>query len=103
MNIEELAKRFGALASKPTLLKAEHEEARNLIIIDNAHRDFVYVSRSKVLKLRYICRLYTKDLVHSNFPGLSPERLLERMVELSTPKSTCAGCRKPGTKGNPSA
>ena len=55
----------------------------NLIVINNAHRDFVYASRNKVLKLRYLCHLYMKELVHSNFPGLSPERLLERMVELS--------------------
>jgi hypothetical protein len=65
------------------LWRSRYEEARNLIIINNAHRDFVYASRNKVLKLRYICRLYIKELVHSNFPGLSPERLLERMVELS--------------------
>lgn len=65
------------------LWRSRYEEARNLIIINNAHRDFVYASRNKVLKLRYICRLYMKELVHSNFPGLSPERLLERMVELS--------------------
>ncbi len=65
------------------LWRSRYDEARNLIIINNAHRDFVYASRNKVLKLRYICRLYIKELVHSNFPGLSPERLLERMVELS--------------------
>jgi hypothetical protein len=65
------------------LWRSRYEDARNLIIINNAHRDFVYASRNKVLKLRYICRLYIKELVHSNFPGLSPERLLERMVELS--------------------
>lgn len=65
------------------LWRSRYEEARNLILINNAHRDFVYASRSRALKLRYICRLYVKELVHSNFPGLSPEPLLERMVELS--------------------
>jgi len=53
------------------------------IIINNAHRDFVYASRNRELKLRYICRLYIKELVHSNFPGLEAGRLLERMVGLS--------------------
>lgn len=65
------------------LWRSRYEEERNLIIINNAHRDFVYASRNKALKLRYICRLYIKELVHQNFPGLSADRLLERMVELS--------------------
>ena len=65
------------------LWRSRYEEARNLIVINNAHRDFVYASRSRALKLRYICRLYVKELVHSNFPGIPAERLLERMVELS--------------------
>lgn len=65
------------------LWRSRFDQARNLIIINNAHRDFVYSSRSRTLKLRYICRLYMKELVHNNFPGLSPDQLLERMVELS--------------------
>jgi len=65
------------------LWRSRYEEMRNLIIINNAHRDFIYASRNKALKLRYICRLYIKELVHQNFPGLPAERLLERMVELS--------------------
>ncbi len=56
---------------------------RNLIVINNAHRDFVFASRTRALKLRYICRLYAKELLLKNFPGYSPDRLLERMVELS--------------------
>jgi hypothetical protein len=65
------------------LWRSRYEEERNLIIINNAHRDFIYSSRNKALKLRYICRLYIKELVQQNFPGLSADRLLERMVELS--------------------
>ena len=65
------------------LWRSRFDEARNLIIINNAHRDFVYASRNRALKLRYICRLYIKELVHNNFPGLSADHLLERMVELS--------------------
>jgi len=65
------------------LRRSRYEEARNLIVINNSHRDFVFASRNRALKLRYICRLYMKELVCNNFPGLSPERLLERMVELS--------------------
>jgi hypothetical protein len=65
------------------LWRSRYEEARNLIVINNAHRDFVYASRNRALKLRYICRLYIKELVHANFPGLAADHLLERMVELS--------------------
>jgi hypothetical protein len=65
------------------LWRSRFDQARNLIIINNAHRDFVYSSRIRSLKLRYICRLYIKELVRNNFPGLSSDQLLERMVELS--------------------
>jgi hypothetical protein len=65
------------------LWRSRFDQNRNLIIINNAHRDFVYSSRSRALKLRYICRLYIKELVQNNFPGLSADHLLERMVELS--------------------
>ena len=51
--------------------------------INNGHRDFVYASRSKSLKLRYLVRLYAKELVLRNFVGLPADQLLERMVELS--------------------
>jgi hypothetical protein len=54
-----------------------------VIVINNGHRDFVYAARIKALKLRYLIRLYAKELVLRNFVGLSPDQLLERMVELS--------------------
>jgi hypothetical protein len=56
---------------------------RNLIVVNNGHRDFVYASRSRALKLRYLVRLYAKELVLRNFVGLPADQLLERMVELS--------------------
>jgi hypothetical protein len=56
---------------------------QNLIVVNNGHRDFVYASRSKSLKLRYLVRLYAKELVLRNFVGLPADQLLERMVELS--------------------
>lgn len=65
------------------LWRSRFDQARNLIVINNAHRDFIYASRHRALKLRYICRLYIKELVHNNFPGLPADHLLERMVELS--------------------
>ncbi|MFC1815245.1 hypothetical protein ACFL0M_04730, partial [Thermodesulfobacteriota bacterium] len=56
---------------------------KNVIVINNGHRDFVYAGKQKSRKLRYICRLFCKELVRHNFPGLPTDELLERMIELS--------------------
>jgi hypothetical protein len=63
--------------------RSRFDTTRNVIVINNGHRDFVYVARTKALKLRYLVRLYAKELVLKNFVGLPPDQLLERMVELS--------------------
>ena len=63
--------------------RSRYDTNRNVIVINNGHRDFVYVARIKTLKLRYLIRLYAKELVLKNFVGLPPDQLLERMVELS--------------------
>jgi len=63
--------------------RSKFDATRNVIIVNNGHRDFVFASRTKSLKLRYLVRLYAKELVLHNFVGLPREQLLERMVELS--------------------
>ncbi len=65
------------------LWRSKYNVEQNVIVINNGHRDFVYASRNRSLKLRYICRLFAKEMVYRNFPGSSPEQLLERMIELS--------------------
>jgi len=65
------------------LWRSRFDIDRNLIIVNSGHRDFVFSSKSKALKLRYICRLYAKELVLKKFPGLRPDELLERMLEIS--------------------
>jgi hypothetical protein len=65
------------------LWRSRYDEESNLIVINNGHRDFVFASRRRVRKLRYICRLFAKELVCRNFPGISPDQLLERMIELT--------------------
>lgn len=66
------------------LWRSEFDADRNLVIINSGHRDFVFASKSsKALKLRYICRLYAKELVMKNFPGARPDELLERMIEIT--------------------
>lgn len=63
--------------------RSRFDAVRHVIVINNGHRDFVYASRNKALKLRYLVRLYAKELVLRNFVGLPADQLLERMVELS--------------------
>jgi hypothetical protein len=63
--------------------RSRFDSARNLIVVNNGHRDFVYASRGRALKLRYLVRLYAKELVLRNFVGLPADQMLERMVELS--------------------
>jgi hypothetical protein len=64
------------------LWRSRYDVENNVIVVNNGHRDFVYASRTKTIKLRYICRLYAKELVQHNFPGCSADHLLERMIEL---------------------
>ncbi|MBW2108941.1 MAG: ATP-binding protein [Deltaproteobacteria bacterium] len=63
--------------------RSKYDADQNVVVINNGHRDFVYAARKKARKLRYICRLFCKELVLNNFPGLQPHELLERMIELS--------------------
>jgi hypothetical protein len=63
--------------------RSRYDVERNVIVVNNGHRDFVYASRSRSLKLRYLVRLYAKELIMRNFAGLPADQLLERMVELS--------------------
>jgi hypothetical protein len=65
------------------LWRSRLDAERNVIVVNNGHRDFVFATRNRSLQLRYLVRLYVKELVLRNFAGLSAEQLLERMVELS--------------------
>jgi hypothetical protein len=64
------------------LWRSRYDADKNVIIINKGHRDFVYAARNKSLKLRYICRLFAKELVVRNFPGYTADELVERMIEL---------------------
>jgi hypothetical protein len=63
--------------------RSRFDATQNLILINNGHRDFVFASRTKALKLRYLVRLYAKELIMRNFAGMPTEQLLDRMIELS--------------------
>ena len=63
--------------------RSRYDTEKNVIIINNGHRDFVYAGKQKSRKLRYISRLFCKELILHNFKGLQTDQLLERMIELS--------------------
>jgi hypothetical protein len=65
------------------LWRSRFDAERNLIVVNNGHRDFVFATRNRALQLRYLVRLYVKELVLKNFRGLPAEQLAERMIELS--------------------
>ena len=65
------------------LWRSRYEVARELIVINSGHRDFLFASRSRASQLRYIARLFVKELVLRNFPGASSAQLLDRMLELT--------------------
>jgi hypothetical protein len=64
------------------LWRSRYDAERYIIIINNGHADFIYASRQKVRKLKYIAKLFAKELVLANFPESNREQILERMVEL---------------------
>jgi len=65
------------------LWRCRFDANRNIIVVNSGHRDFVFATRNRTLQLRYLVRLYVKELVLKNFAGMSPDQLLERMIELS--------------------
>ncbi len=65
------------------LWRSRFDAERNVIVVNSGHRDFVFATRNRALQLRYLVRLYVKELVLRNFAGIPAEQLLERMVELS--------------------
>ncbi len=65
------------------LWRCRFDAVRNVIVVNSGHRDFVFATRNRALQLRYLVRLYVKELVLKNFAGVPAEQLLERMIELS--------------------
>jgi hypothetical protein len=65
------------------LWRCRFDAERNIIVVNSGHRDFVFATRNRALQLRYLVRLYVKELVLRNFAGLPADQLLERMIELS--------------------
>jgi hypothetical protein len=65
------------------LWRCRFDAERNIIVVNSGHRDFVFATRNRALQLRYLVRLYVKELVLKNSAGASADQLRERMIELS--------------------
>ncbi len=65
------------------LWRSRYDEKKNLIIINNGHKDYLFAAQKHSRKLKYICRLFCKELVLANFPGFDAREMLERVIELS--------------------
>ncbi len=65
------------------LWRSRYDDKNNLVVVNNGHRDYLYAAQKHARKLKYICRLFAKELVLANFPGFDSRELLERVIELS--------------------
>jgi len=64
------------------LWRSTYDDERSIIIINSGHADYLFASKNNTRKLRYITKLYAKELVLVNFPEADKEKLLERLIEL---------------------
>jgi len=71
------------LRAPAELWRSRFDEKNNLVVVNNGHRDYVFAAQKHARKLKYICRLFAKELVLANFPGFERTELMERMIELS--------------------
>jgi hypothetical protein len=55
---------------------------KNIIEINSLHRDFTLSKASFASHRKYVSKLYAKEIVLLNFPGISQNETLERLVEV---------------------
>jgi len=65
------------------LWRSRYDGEHNVIVVNSGHRDYVYAARTRALKLRYLVRLFAKEMVLKNFPGAPVNEMLERLIELT--------------------
>src|SRR5213078_1370638 len=66
------------------LWRSRYDAERNLIIVNNGHRDFVFATKNRALQLRYLVRLYEgagAEKLHRRSPGAAA-RAHDRAVAL---------------------
>ena len=64
------------------LWRSRYDAVKSIIVVNNGHADFIFASKNRKRQLKYITKLFTKELVLNNFPEVSKEELLERIIEL---------------------
>ncbi|MBU0753524.1 MAG: ATP-binding protein, partial [Planctomycetes bacterium] len=57
---------------------------KNVILINSGHRDFATARTKPATLKRYLGKLYAKEVVYLNFPDLSSQEAMERLIELIT-------------------
>jgi hypothetical protein len=65
------------------LWRSRFDEKNDLIIINSGHNDYIFASQNRARKLKYVCRLFAKELVQKNFASFPVDTMLERMIELT--------------------
>ena len=63
--------------------RSRYDSARNEIVINSAHRDFLASHNAAAKHRRYIGKLYAKEVVLTNFPHESPAEVMERLIEVT--------------------
>lgn len=63
--------------------RSRYDVAKNEIVINSAHRDFIASKATPAKHRRYVGKLYAKEVVLINFPNGSPADVLERLVEIT--------------------
>jgi hypothetical protein len=56
-------KRARAITQNVSPVRRRFDGDRNIIVVNSGHRDFVFATRNRALQLRYLVRLYVKELV----------------------------------------
>ena len=63
--------------------RSRYDTAKNEIVINSAHRDFLASRTAAARHRRYIGKLYAKEVVLTNFPHESPAEVMERLIEVT--------------------
>jgi hypothetical protein len=64
--------------------RSRYKAETGVIEINSGHRDYEPAASNLKGKIRYISKLYAKELVLANFAGVPPSQLLEHLVEVTS-------------------
>ena len=65
--------------------KSRYSSDRGVLEINSGHRDYERAAEAGLRpRLKYVAKLYAKELVLMNFQGTRDDLLLDRMIEVTT-------------------